>query len=224
MSDFLGKEIGYDLLKQIYLHKGGVEVEILRGIINATYELSEDLFNGVLEGLVDKEYCVVESIKKLNNSTEKVVFITMKGLEQLEKKRKVSMKTVLANKISYEMKCEGCASFSEWLEKNRSMLAFEDEKTRMYATALGNMDIILMDNGNEREIRNALQAAKEQIKERTKVVPALLKSIDYSVVWAVYEKLERLVGEKNFIEEVNNTIKLMTLVLHDRYDCTIDFL
>ena len=104
------------------------------------------------------------------------------------------------------------------------MLAFEDEKTRMYATALGNMDIILMDNGNEREIRNALQAAKEQIKERTKVVPALLKSIDYSVVWAVYEKLERLVGEKNFIEEVNNTRKLMTLVLHDRYDCTIDFL
>lgn len=134
------------------------------------------------------------------------------------------MKKVLANKISYEMKCEGCASFSEWLEKNRSMLAFEDEKTRMYATGLGNMDIILMDNGNEREIRNALQAAKERIKERTKVVPALLKSIDYSVVWAVYEKLERLVGEKNFIEEVNNTRKLMTLVLHDRYDCTIDFL
>ena len=87
MSDFFGKEIGYDLLKQIYLYKGGVEVEILRGVINATYELSEDMFDGVFGWLVEKEYCVVESIKKLNDSTEKVVFITMKGLEQLAQKR-----------------------------------------------------------------------------------------------------------------------------------------
>lgn len=144
MSDIFWKELGHDFLKQIYLHKGGVEVEILRGVITATYELSEDLFNGVLERLVEKGYCVVESIKKLNASTEKVVFITMKGLEQLATKRKISIKKVLANKISYEMKCEGCGSFSVWLEKNRSMLAFENEKNRMYATALGNMDIILM--------------------------------------------------------------------------------
>lgn len=144
MSEKLLYEIEMAFLKQIYEHKGAIGVNELLHVFQSSYGLKEDMFNRILGVVMQKEYCIIEKIRKLDNTEEEVIFVTYKGLGKFLEKKKFSVKNLLKNKIAYELKCEGYKTYSDWLDANRNQLALEAEITRMFARVLADMRIILM--------------------------------------------------------------------------------
>ena len=134
-----------------------------------------------------------------------------------------SLEKGMSNKIAYELKCEGCASYAEWLDNNREKLILEENITGMYARVLGDMGcVLLMENAEE--IKESLEVAIEQLKGRMEKTPELCNVIDVSIVMAVYEKLLDLIGKDNFVEEVKKANKLFDSIMPDRHNAVDSFL
>ena len=224
MSTKLRNKIEIVFLNQIYVHKGAIEVRKLLRILESDYSLKEDLFNKILETVTQKEYCTVEKIRKLDDTEEEVVFVTYKGLERLSKEKNLSVKKVLKKQIAYEIKCEGYATYSDWLDANRNQLALETEITRMFARVLADMEIILMCKDNESEIKETLQEAIERMNGKAKRVPELYDSVAYSIALAIYDKLLSLVGTGNLFNEVETARKLIKSYMPKRHAIAIDFI
>ena len=136
MSEKIWNDIEVDFLNKIYNYKGAVGVDDLFHMLKSNYGLKGDLFNKILGTVTQKEYCIIEKIRKLDNTEEEVIFITYKGLEKLSEKRNFSIKKMLKNQVAYELKCEGYKTYSDWLDANRNQLALEAEITRMFARVL----------------------------------------------------------------------------------------
>jgi len=223
MSEKLWKKMETRFLKQLYARNGAAEIGQLQYAMETGDGLPVDLFQTILERLTEKQYCVVEQIKKLDNTEADIVFVTTKGLERLAKKKKVSAKKVFSNHISYELKCAGCETYAEWLEKNRKRLAVENEITRMYARALADIGIIIMYKDNEEKIKETLKNALERTKARRERFPSL-HIIDFTVMMAIYTQLQHLVGEDHFLTEVENAKKLIESIMPERHAAAIDFI
>lgn len=223
MNEKLWKKMETRFLQKLYVKNGAAEISQLQYAMEAGDGLPVDLFQTILNRLTEKQYCIVEQIKKLDNTEADIVFVTTEGLERLAKKKKVSAKKVFSNRISYELKCAGCETYVEWLEKNRERLVLENEITRMYARALADVGIIIMYKENEEKIKEALKNALERTKARRKRFPSLY-AIDFTVMMAIYTQLQHLVGEDHFLTEVENVKKLLELVMPERHAATIDFI
>lgn len=224
MCGKLFKEIEIDFLNQLYLHKGAIGSSNLFYIFEESYGLKQDSFNRILNRLVEKEYCIIERIKKLDGSEDDIVFVTEKGLAGLAKKKKIDMKKVLVNRMSYELKCEGCVSFSEWLEKNRQALSLEAEITRMFARALADMGIIIMNKDDGNVIRSTLRASVDRLKGRVDSYPELNSAIEYTVILTIYNKLMELPETDKLITEAENAKKLIEPLMPGRYEEAIGFI
>ena len=224
MSEKLLYEIEMAFLKQIYEHKGAIGVNELLHVFQSSYGLKEDMFNRILGVVMQQEYCIIEKIRKLDNTEEEVIFITYKGLEKLSEKKNFSVNKMLKNQVAYELKCEGYKTFSDWLDANRNQLALEAEVTRMFARVLADMCIILMNKDNDDEIKETLQAATARMSERTKRFPELNNSVAYTIVSAIYDKLLNLLGNDRYIYEVEMTVKLIESYMPERHDMAIDFI
>lgn len=114
MSEKLWEQIEIEFLKQICHCKGAIEVNDLKCIFGERYNLSTYLFNSIINILVEKQYIIIEKITKLDDTESKLAFITEKGVEILCEKEMISAKKVIANRMTYELKCDGYSSFSEW--------------------------------------------------------------------------------------------------------------
>lgn len=225
MNEKLWEQIEIELLDMLYKQKGATEVTSLQHMFEITYEIEQSLFDMSLNKAVEKEYCIIEKIKKLNGTEESIVFLKSVGLERLAKKHKLSIKKILKNKMTYELKCEGCSSFSEWLEKNRELLSVEEETTRMFARTLGDMEIILAtDKDDQEEIRKIIQEAIDRTKERSKRIEGYDNTVYSAVVMAIYEKLMELIGTDNMISEVENAKKLIETIMPSRHAAAISFI
>ena len=88
MSEKLLYEIEIAFLKQIYEHKGAIGVNELLHVFQSSYGLKEDMFNRILGVVMQQEYCIIEKIRKLDNTEEEVIFVTYKGLEKFLEKKK----------------------------------------------------------------------------------------------------------------------------------------
>lgn len=224
MSEKIWNDIEVDFLNKIYNYKGAVGVDDLFCMLKSNYGLKGDLFNKILGTVTQKEYCIIEKIRKLDNTEGEVIFITYKGLEKLSEKKNFSVKKTLKNQVAYELKCEGYKTYSDWLDANRNQLALEAEVTRMFARVLADMCIILMNKDNDDEIKETLQAAVAKMNERTKRFPELNNSVAYTTVSAIYDKLLNLLGNDRYIYEVEMTVKLIESYMPERYDMAIDFI
>lgn len=224
MGEKLWKEIELRILNQIYENKGGMRVCDLFSVLEAGYGLSEELFDEILERLVENGDCKKENVFILNNTEMEVVFITSKGVECLGEKKDISIKKILANKITYELKCEGCATYSEWLDKNREKLVLENNITGIYANALAATGGVLLAKDDTEEINELLEIAIEKVKNRTEKYPKLRNVIDVSIVMAIYEKLLELIGKDNFVEEAKKANKLIESIMPDRHNAVDSFL
>lgn len=225
MDENLWKQIEIEFLNMLYKQKGAIEVNMLQHIFKVTYEIDQRLFNMILNKAVENEYCVIEKIKNLNDTEEDIVFLKSIGLDRLAKKRKLSLKKILKNKMTYELKCDGCSSFSEWLENNRALLSVEEETTKMFARALGDMEIISTTyKDNQKEIRGIIQEAIDRNKSRSKRIDGYNNTINYAVVMAIYEKLMELIGTDDMIPEVENAKRLIESTMPSRHATTIKFL
>lgn len=225
MNEKLWEQIEIELLDMLYKQKGAIEVTLLQHMFEMTYEIEQSLFDMSLNKAVEKEYCIIEKIKKLNGIEENIVFLKAVGLERLAKKHKLSIKKILKNKMTYELKCEGCSSFSEWLEKNRELLSVEEETTRMFARTLGDMEIILAtDKNDQEEIRKIIREAIDRTKERSKRIEGYNNTVYCAVVMAIYEKLMELMGTDNMISEVENAKKLIETIMPSRHAAAINFI
>lgn len=189
-------ELGF--LNQLYIHKGAVGINDLRQILDDVYEMKEDLFNRILSRVIEKEYCITEKIRKLDDTEEDIAFITSAGLDRLAKKKKISIKKIIANKVTYDMKCEGCETFSEWLEKNREILILEADITRMLARALADMGIVIMFKDDD--------------------------TVAYAVVMAIYNKIMELVGTDKVVIEAEKAQKLIESIMPKRHEIAVDFI
>lgn len=223
MSKKIWKAIEISILKQIYACKGGVEQSNLFILLEKRYGISEKIFSDILHKLVEHGDCIIEKIIKLNKEEIDVVFVTLKGVETLGEKEDISVKKVLSNKIAYELKCEGYASYAEWLDNNREKLILEENITGMYARALGDMGCVLLMENIEK-IKESLEVAIEQLKGRMEKTLELCNVIDVSIVIAVYEKLLDLIGRDNFVEEVKKANKLFDSIMPDRHNAVDSFL
>lgn len=141
MSERAMDEIKLNILEQIYNHNGGIELKVLFGILETSYGISEKTFNNIASQLVADNNCVIERIMNLDKDEVNIIFMTSKGLERLEETKKIDIKQIFAKKLTYEMKCEGCKSYSEWVENNRSNLEMEKNITHMYARLLVDMSL-----------------------------------------------------------------------------------
>lgn len=222
MDENLWKQIEIEFLDMLYKQKGAIEVYALQQIFKVTYEIDQSLFDRILNKAVENEYCIIEKIKKLNGTEEDIVFLKSAGVERLAKKRKLSIKKILKNKMTYELKCDGCSSFSEWLANNRELLSVEDETTKMFARALGDMEIILTTyKDNQKEIREIIQEAIDRTKSRSKRIDGYNNTIYYAVVMAIYEKLMELMGTDDMILEVENAKRLIESIMPSRHATSI---
>lgn len=224
MGEKLWEEIEFSILNQLYQNNGGMKIEDLKNILVACYGMSEFLLDDIINRLVEKGNCKIEKIIILDGSEKDIIFITSDGMERLTEKKKISAKKILSNKLTYELKCEGYESYSEWLEQNRSELACEAEITRMYACALADTGIVLMYKDNLEEITSHLDVAIKKTKGRTKKYPELLNMIDYAIVMSIYEKLMELIGKENLIEEAKKANKYIETIMPDRHNVVDSFL
>ena len=173
---------------------------------------------------MQQEYCIIEKIRKLDNTEEEVIFVTYKGLEKFLEKKKFSVKNLLKNKIAYELKCEGYKTYSDWLDANRNQLALEAEITRMFAHVLADMRIILMNKDKDNEIKETLQEAIARMNERAKKIPEVNNSVAYTIVLAIYDKLLSLLGTGQLFYEAEMTGKLIESYMPERHAMAIDFI
>lgn len=224
MSEKLLYEIEMAFLKQIYEHKGAIGVNELLHVFQSSYGLKEDMFNRILGVVMQKEYCIIEKIRKLDNTEEEVIFVTYKGLEKFLEKKKFSVKNLLKNKIAYELKCEGYKTYSDWLDANRNQLALEAEITRMFARVLADMRIILMNKDKDNEIKETLQEAIARMNERAKKIPEVNNSVAYTIVLAIYDKLLSLLGTDQLFYEAEITGKMIESYMPERHAMAIDFI
>lgn len=224
MSEKLWSVIERDFLNQIYVHKGAIGVGNLFHILKSGYGLKEDLFNKILERVTEKEYCIVERIRKLDDAEDNIVFVTYKGLEKLSEEKKLYVKQILKNQVAYELKCEGYKTYSEWLDANRNQLALETEITGMFARVLADMGIILMSKDNDDEIKDTLQEAMERMDRRVKKIPELSDSVAYTIVLAIYDKMQSLIGTDKLFDEAEVARKLIELYMPERHAMTVDFI
>lgn len=225
MDENLWKQIEIEFLDMLYKQKGAIEVNMLQHIFKVTYEIEQHLFNMILNKAVENEYCIIEKINNLNGTEEDIVFLKSAGLERLAKKRKLSTKKILKNKMTYELKCDGYSSFSEWLENNRELLSVEEETTKMFARALGDMEMILTTyKDNQKEIREIIQEVIDRNKSRTERIDGYNNTIYYAVVMAIYEKLMELIGTNDMIPAVENAKRLIESIMPSRHAATIKFI
>ena len=228
MSEKLWCDIEIDFLKLIYEYKGAVGVDDLLHILESIYELKEDLFKKILERVTQKEYCIIERIRKLDDTEEEVVFVTYKGLVKLSEEKDLSVKKILKNQIAYELKCEGYKTYSDWLDVNRNRLALEAEITRMFtrmfAGVLADMCIILMSPDDENEIKETLQEAIEKTNGRTRKFPELSDSVAYTIIMAIYDKLLSLIGTDKLRDEAETTRNMIASYMPERHAIAIDFI
>lgn len=70
-------------LQQLYVKNGAAEISQLQYVMEAGNGLPVELFLTILNRLIEKQYCVVEPIKKLDNTEADIVFVTTEGLERL---------------------------------------------------------------------------------------------------------------------------------------------
>lgn len=224
MSEKLWREMELGFLNQLYIHKGAVGINDLRQILDDVYEMKVDLFNRILSRVIEKEYCITEKIRKLDNTEEDIAFITSAGLDRLAKKKKISIKKIIANNVTYDMKCEGCETFSEWLEKNREILILEADITRMLARALADMGIVIMFKDDETEMRKALQEAIDRTKGRADKIPGYDDTVAYAVVMAIYNKIMELVGTDKVVVEAEKAQKLIESIMPKRHAMAVDFI
>ena len=166
MSEKLWKQMEIDFLKQICNYKGAIEVNILNCIMREIYNLSTYQIDTNIRALVDKQYIIIEKIRKLDGTESKVAFVTEKGAEILCEKKIISAKKVITNRMTYELKCDGYSSFSEWLENNRQKLVLEEEITRMFACVLADIETMIIYKDDEKEIENILNMAIERMNHR----------------------------------------------------------
>lgn len=68
MSGKIWHDIEIDFLKQIYQHKGAIGVNDLLHILKSSYCIKEDLYNKILGMVTQKEYCIIEKIRKLDDT------------------------------------------------------------------------------------------------------------------------------------------------------------
>ena len=224
MSEKLWKDIEIDFLNQICVNKGAIGVNDLQSILETAYGLKEYLFNKILDDVTEKEYCIVEKIKKLKGVEEDIVFITYKGLEGLSEKKKIDVKKVMKNQVAYELKCEGCTSYSEWLDSNRDRLMLEAEITSMLARALADIGIVIMAKGNENEINEVLEEAVARTKRRTEKLPELNNSVAYAIVMAMYDKMMELTGSDKLFREAEMAKKLIESYMPARFEASVEFI
>ncbi len=224
MSEKLWNDIENDFLNQLYVRKGAIEVNVLQSTLGTSYGLQKDLFCKIIDRTIQKEYCISEKIRKLDDTETDVVFITYKGLEQLADKKKISSKNILKDRIAYELKCEGYSTYADWIAANRERLVLEHEITCMYARALADMKIISMTRDNMNELNECLEEAAERIKKRADKVPEISNTVAYAVITAIYEKLQSLVGTEKLIDEADTTGKLLESYMPLRHEMTIDFI
>lgn len=224
MSEKLWNDIENAFLNQLYVRKGAVEVNVLQSTLGTSYGLQKDLFCKILDCTIQKEYCISEKIRKLDDAETDVVFITYKGLEELADKKKISSKKILKDRIAYELKCEGYSTYADWIAANRERLVLEHEITCMYARALADMKIMSMSWKNMKEVNEFLRESVEKTRERADEIPEISNTVAYAVITAIYEKLQSLVGTEKLIDEAETTGKLLEYYMPSRHEMTIDFI
>ena len=80
MSEKIWNDIEVDFLNKIYNYKGAVGVDDLFHMLKSSYGLKGDLFNKILGTVTQKEYCIIEKIRKLDNTVECVKKLKRKRL------------------------------------------------------------------------------------------------------------------------------------------------
>lgn len=224
MGEKLWEQIEIDFLHQIYVQKSASEVGYLLRIAELSYGLSADMSEKILDRLLEKEYCVIEHIRKLDDTEEDIVFLTLSGVEKIVEAKDISVKEIFAKQIAYELKCMGCASYSEWLDKNREKLLLDRTITSVYAKALADMEILLMCKDDKGEIKKNLQEAIERTEERAKRLPVFKNTVAYVVIMAIYNKMLELLETDILLEEAENAKKLIDSFVTERRKTEICFI
>lgn len=224
MSEKLWKQMEIDFLKQICNYKGAIEVNILNCIMREIYNLSTYQIDTNIRALVDKQYIIIEKIRKLDGTESKVAFVTEKGAEILCEKKIISAKKVITNRMTYELKCDGYSSFSEWLENNRQKLVLEEEITRMFSCVLADIETMIIYKDDEKEIENILNMAIERMNHRAEKSPECSSSVEYAVVMTIYNKIIELKGIENMIKEACNARKIIRAIMEERHATAVEFI
>jgi hypothetical protein len=224
MSERAMDEIKSNILEQIYNHNGGIELKVLFGILETSYGISEKTFDNIASQLVADNICIIERIVNLDKDEVTIIFMTSKGLERLEETKKIDVKQIFTKKLTYEMKCEGCKSYSEWIENIRSNLEMEKNITRMYARLLVDMSIVSSSDIDKDETSSIFETAINREKDRVKKVPKIQNTIDYAVVMAIYEKSIKLIGKDNLVYEAKKMRRIVESIMLDRHSLLESFL
>ena len=160
--------------------------------------------------------CIMREIYNLST--------TEKGAEILCEKKIISAKKVITDRMTYELKCDGYSSFSEWLENNRQKLVLEEEITRMFACVLADIETMIIYKDDEKEIENILNMAIERMNHRAEKFPECSSSVEYAVVMTIYNKIIELKGIENMIKEACNARKIIRAIMEERHTTAVEFI
>lgn len=224
MGKNMWEQMETEFLHRIYAQGSAVGTDLLLRVVESSYGMRTDMSEKILDRLLEKEYCVIEHIRKLDDTEEDIVFLTLSGVEKIVEAKDISVKEIFAKQIAYELKCMGCASYSEWLDKNREKLLLERTITSVYAKALADMEIILMCKDDKGEIKKILQEAIERTEERAKRLPVIKNTVVYVVVMAIYNKMSELLETDILFDEVENAKKLIDSFIAERRKTEISFI
>lgn len=224
MGKKMWEQMETEFLHRIYAQGSAVGTDLLLRVVESSYGMRTDMSEKILDRLLEKEYCVVERIRKLNDTEEDIIFLTLRGVEKLVEENDIPVMKIFAKQIAYELKCMGCASYSEWLDQNREKLLLERTITSVYARALADMEIILMYKDDKVETKENLQVAIERTEEYAKQLPAFKNTVAYVVVMAIYNKMLDLLETDILLDEVEDAKKLIDSFVAERRKTEICFI
>lgn len=198
-------------LKKLYIGKGAREIST---ISEDFYGLGAESVKQMLDDLVEQEKCVIEEFVDNHDKKMSVIFITSFGLMDVKKADKTA--DWVSQNITYEQRCHGYQSISEYLEAERDKIKRQKSISGVMARIMGLLQFLSREYKKEEDCSEQLQDIWDLLERRIKQCD-LSGDMNIVMMKAAIEKLMADQEKDEFLEELNQTWKLLKYLLRKRH-------
>lgn len=198
-------------LKKLYNRKGAWEIS---RISEDFYGIGTESVKQMLEDLIEQEKCVLEEFVDDYDKKMPVIFITSFGL--MDVKKADERADWVSKNLTYEQRCHGYQSISEYLEAERGEIKRQQNISRVMIRIMGSLQYLSMEYKKDEDFSKQLQDIWDLLEKR---IQECNLSDDMNIVMlkAAIEKLMADQEKDEFLEELNQAWKLLRYLLRKRH-------
>ena len=222
MTKSAKEKLQKQFLKELYKQRGCME---LSSLVNNFYGMNEEqLLDDIIKDLVEQKACVVEKISESKEENHELIFITTYGLAGIKKAEDMSNWTV--GNLTYERRCHGYSSVSEYCKNEKRKMQDYDNATSIVSRMAAEMFILAEDFINPKyskvDKRGYLLNLSHFLKEKCQQYE-LSAEIHITVVEAILDYLIKNLDTESFQKDVYEAKQLLDKILNQRLRTKMEY-